>query len=745
MKKRTLLFAAIALVFVIAFTKAIKDHSGKFHTAGLPIPGETTCSAPACHGAGNGSFTSGGFADNAGPGNIQLTSSNMTGWVYTPGTTYHMTITITDAAALLFGFSASIVDNGGNNAGTIIITDATHTRKGTQPGTTNNIVYITHVGPPTSPNPSYQTITSNPAVIIFDWTAPATNVGPVTFYYDGVAANNNTWEDAGDNTYSGSQIVTPNSASSLLLASPTSVPAFSSVIGIASMPQTITVGGGGLAGSVTVNAPAQFQVSLTSSSGFASSLVLPISSGTLATTILYVQYLPSSASTSGNITLTDGVTTSPNIAVSGSTTASATVFVNSLISNSYRTVVGYPSVVKNFTVSGINLTANLVVTALTNYEVSLSSGSGFANSVSITPTSGNVAPTTIYIRYNPSAAGLHNGLVPISSTGATTKYITIGGLSVVTAVINHTGTINNFSTTVGTPSSSQSFNISGTYLKWDAVVTAPSNFEVSLTSGSGFGSSVSVAQISGNLASTTIYVRYNPISAGTQSGNIVLSCVGDPTAPTIALSGTSTNPVSPTIATNNPPTAFSATVGTPSTEQISNVSGLNLTSNIVITAPTDFEVSLTSGTGFGSSVNLIPSSGAVSSTPIYIRYNPASPGTTTSTISLTSTGASTQNISVSGNSSTTATIDALISNANLNIYPNPLNGLGYISFNLSNSGQVQINLLNYQGQFVKEIYNNSLGGGIAKIPFDFAGLTKGVYLIEIQTGDNSIRKLVVAE
>ena len=59
MKKRTLFIAFIALAFLIAFTTAIKDHSGKFHTAGAPIPGETTCSATACHGAGNGSFTLG--------------------------------------------------------------------------------------------------------------------------------------------------------------------------------------------------------------------------------------------------------------------------------------------------------------------------------------------------------------------------------------------------------------------------------------------------------------------------------------------------------------------------------------------------------------------------------------------------------------------------------------------------------------------------------------------------------------
>ena len=747
MKRRTLLLATIAMAFVIAFTTAIKDHSGKFHVAGLPIPGETTCSAPACHGSGNGSFTTGGLADNAGPGSITLSSTNMPGWVYTPGTTYHMTITISEAGALLFGFSAAVTDRGGNNAGTLIVTDANHTRTGSPIG--SSIVYITHVGAATGPNPNYQTITANPAIINFDWTAPSTNVGPVTFNFDGTACNNNGWEDAGDNVYTGTQLVTPNSASSVLLVSPTApatLSAFSSMNGIASMYQTITVGGGGLAGSVTATAPSQFQISLSSGSGYGSSVVLPISSGILATTILYVRYLPSTSSASGNISLTDGVITSPNIAVSGSTTATPTVFYNSLISTSYRTVVGYPSDVKFFTVSGINLsTNNLTVGPLSNYEFSLSSTSGFGTSVNISPTSGAVTPTIVYVRYNPSAAGLHNGVIPVKSTGATTKYITIGGLSVVSPVINNSGTINSFSTTVGTPSASQSFNLSGSNLKWDIVVTAPSNFEVSLSSGSGYSSTVSVPQTSGSLSSTPIYVRYNPVASGTQTGNIILSSVGDPTTVTIGLSGTSTNPATPTVATNNPPTVFNTTVGTPSAEQISNVSGLNLSNSITVTAPTDFEVSLTSGTGFGSSVSLSPTAGTVSSTPIYIRYNPASAGTTNANITLSSTGATTQNIAVSGNSTTTALSGAMVSNAALSIYPNPVNGLGYISFTLSNADQVKINLLNYQGQYIKELYNNSENGGDVKVPFDFTGLNRGVYLIEIQTGSNSLRKLVVAE
>ena len=50
-----------------------------------------------------------------------------------------------------------------------------------------------------------------------------------------------------------------------------------------------------------------------------------------------------------------------------------------------------------------------------------------------------------------------------------------------------------------------------------------------------------------------------------------------------------------------------------------SVSGINLTSNIVLTAPNDYEISLTSKDGFGSSLSLTPIDEAVNSTPIYIR------------------------------------------------------------------------------------------------------------------------------
>ncbi|WP_136667640.1 T9SS sorting signal type C domain-containing protein [Flavobacterium sp. H122] len=106
-------------------------------------------------------------------------------------------------------------------------------------------------------------------------------------------------------------------------------------------------------------------------------------------------------------------------------------------------------------------------------------------------------------------------------------------------------------------------------------------------------------------------------------------------------------------------TGFTYAVGSgPSTEQSFDVSGSNLTDNLVLTAPGDYEISTASGTGFGSSVSLVPSSGTVASTPIYVRlkaglvlgnYN-------SQNIVCTSTGATDQNVSCNGSVTNPSTV-----------------------------------------------------------------------------------------
>ena len=200
------------------------------------------------------------------------------------------------------------------------------------------------------------------------------------------------------------------------------------------------------------------------------------------------------------------------------------------------------------------------------------------------------------------------------------------------------------------PSDEGSFSVEGINLTEDVLVTAPTNFEISLNSAGTFTSSVTVTQ-SGGTASGTVYVKLvSGLSANTYTDNAtVTSAVAD--NQTVSVSGTVTA-ADPQITV----TAFLddfnyvVSVGGPSSEDSFTVEGLFLTTDIIATAPANYEVSLASGAGFGSSVNITPSSGTIASTTIFVRLSESlSVGNYTGDITISSTGVTDETITVIGN------------------------------------------------------------------------------------------------
>lgn len=94
--------------------------------------------------------------------------------------------------------------------------------------------------------------------------------------------------------------------------------------------------------------------------------------------------------------------------------------------------------------------------------------------------------------------------------------------------------------------------------------------------------------------------------------------------------------------------SFTSSVSTPSASQPLKVFGKELVSDITVTAPTDFEVSLSATTGFGQSVTLTPSDGKVLNTTLYVRYKSASAGTVNGQLVLTSQDANTITFDLTG-------------------------------------------------------------------------------------------------
>jgi uncharacterized protein (TIGR03437 family) len=176
--------ALVALVPAVLFA-----HSGGADPGLSGAPGDSTCAA--CHGDGTVN-TAGGKVVITFPGNG-----------YTPGSTYAITVAITDSTAQRWGFEIAARTADNSQAGTFAPSDSftktlnaggfnweTHTSAGTRAGT------------------------SGPTTFQMNWTAPANNVGTVTFYVAANAANNNGFPDAGDHIYTSSVQVTAQSATS---------------------------------------------------------------------------------------------------------------------------------------------------------------------------------------------------------------------------------------------------------------------------------------------------------------------------------------------------------------------------------------------------------------------------------------------------------------------------------------------------------------------------------------------------
>ena len=92
------------------------------------------------------------------------------------------------------------------------------------------------------------------------------------------------------------------------------------------------------------------------------------------------------------------------------------------------------------------------------------------------------------------------------------------------------------------PSASQSFTVSGSNLTNNVTVAAPANYEVCLTAAGTYSSSVSIAQVAGEIDNTTVYIRLKEsLNVGSYNGGVVtVSSTGASDATSAALTGSVT-------------------------------------------------------------------------------------------------------------------------------------------------------------------------------------------------------------
>ena len=525
--------------------------------------------------------------------------------------------------------------------------------------------------------------------------------------------------------------------------------------------QSFNVVGSDLLENITVKAPDGFQVSLEAAANFMSSVALIHSSGAVTLTPVHVRFAPNSGingDVTGDIELkTTGV--EQTVSVMGTEAGNLPSF----------TVVASPPIAfgdvnkgansdsQSFTVEGKNLTANITVTATDGFEVSLDNIT-FATTVDLVQAGGALTggaltggTVTVHVRFSPESdtnSSVTSDIVLSTTGGPANQTVSVTGTQTAATVSGPSITVTEALTDFGLvdhgqTSDVQEFAVSGTDLTADITVEveATSGFEVSLEAAASFGSSIALVHSSGAV-DATVYVRFAPESGvnGQVTRDITLSTTGA-AVQTVSVMGTEAGNVSFITVTGTLDDFGSVNHGETSESQSFDVEGASLTSDITITAPGGFQISL-DNSNFSASVDLTPdaATGVVTSTTVHVRFAPTSgTGEVTGDIVLSATDADNQTISVVGTAIAVLTgIGQESLKYNISVYPNPSEEVLHITIPES-FGTGEVKLVSLDGTVVQK-------GSIGKMKqIETSNLRKGIYLLQVLNATTVVNYRVVVK
>jgi len=165
------------------------------------VPGESTCTQ--CHSG----------TANSGPGSVTVAFPN--GLVYTPGSTQRLAVAVADPDQRRWGFqlTARLAGDSTKPAGTFTAGEDGHTQV-----LCSAPPFLSQVPAPCPANApvafvehTLKAYEASVARFEFDWTPPENDVGPVTIYVAGNAANGDL-RSAGDRIYTSSYTLAPAAA-----------------------------------------------------------------------------------------------------------------------------------------------------------------------------------------------------------------------------------------------------------------------------------------------------------------------------------------------------------------------------------------------------------------------------------------------------------------------------------------------------------------------------------------------------
>ncbi len=296
-------------------------------------------------------------------------------------------------------------------------------------------------------------------------------------------------------------------------------------VGSASASQTFNVSGTdltGFPGDITVTAPAGFQVSLDGVT-WSSSVTIPYTSATLASTQVFVQFVPTAAGpASGDITITGGgITTPVTVAVSGNGIAAGVpnITASTLADFGNVCISTTPTTPGSFTLTGSDLTtADVTVGPLAGFTFSTTAGGTYTPTLTITQPGGTFSQT-VFVQFTPTAVQSYNGNIPVNGGGITSAInVAATGAGINTAATVVTG--NAVAVTTSTATLEGSLTSNGC-----SAVTAY-GFEYSTTPGFSGGTVAASTNLSGtafsaDLASLAPATTYYYKAFATNSGGTV--------------------------------------------------------------------------------------------------------------------------------------------------------------------------------------------------------------------------------
>ena len=462
----------------------------------------------------------------------------------------------------------------------------------------------------------------------------------------------------------------------------------------------------------------------------------PVNNGASNTTTFVVRFNSATtvANAVGTVTITNNANTTYTVnLLATATVAPAPSLTVSPISLAFGTViVGTNVTPRSYVLTGTNLTNNVIITAPSEFQISATAGGTYGTTLPYTVAQ-MATPQTIFVIALPTTAGAKTGNITHASTGVTTlPTVALTATSIIPTLIVAPASLALGDVTVNTNSVAKSYVLSAVTITNNVTITAPAEFALS-TVATGIYSSTLTFTVAEMAMPKVIFVRASPTTLGAKAGNITHTSIDVTTPPIVALTATSV--------LDNITAGPNLDFGTVSTGAFSDVKSLSvqsatLTADLVVTAPTNFQVSKDGGATFAPTVTftaaeVIPVSGKT----VFVRFAPTSgvSGLKSAVITVTSVGSLTKNVNVTGTeTSPTTALDNSFAKEVV-IYPNPAQNSFQIKLPTT-SKNYAVEIVDISGKVVLTKKSDEI--------ISVENLQKGFYFVKFSNAERTFTKKI---